>query len=645
MSFQERKDRPVFTFVGKNGAGKTSFFLAIMWALYGEKAIESYAENRPADKQAPKNNLDLMNSDVRENSARPSMRVSLIFEHNGLKHFLFRTVASKIPNPRSNRDLGSEDLKLTIGGKGKEEQYPQGVIDDILPADAFQFFFFDGEDVRRYSGATSSLTRDAIEQVLGIPEIRDARDDLERIQKKLLKQLQNDPGLSENLKRLSEGLSKAIDEHRQFTDTLATKKSELTQTREERIQKEARREELKDIAELNAQLKTIVNEYNRTKDSLDEVEKKRDELIRQLHYYLIRPKVRETLERFKQKSGTDDLSEQITVARTKISLLKDLQKPGTDKCYCGTPLEEMQRKYIQNLVLVYENQLLKLNEKAAKKTIPPIEEIQYVLGRLEGIQVDFRKHEETISKLRADLLELDDRKLQIQSKIKGSNVAEAVKVQELIEELAKKEGALEQEIRNLEELVSEAHERKARLEGLLRKAQYEQGIMSTISARQNLASQLVSALGWIVDKLSERKKELIIQNASKFFNGVASAEGWTGVSIENDYSIWLLDGKKRYILPSEGYKEIVALSFIYGLNKAANYKAPVVMDFVLGRLDSERQLAVVNSLHDFADQILVFLLDTEIQSEAVERRLGSISSSRYIIERSDGISKIQVAKS
>ena len=68
IPFPERKDKPLYTFVGKNGAGKTSLFLAMMWALYGEKAIDSYAANRPGDKQAPKNNFDLINSDVRETS-------------------------------------------------------------------------------------------------------------------------------------------------------------------------------------------------------------------------------------------------------------------------------------------------------------------------------------------------------------------------------------------------------------------------------------------------------------------------------------------------------------------------------------------------------------------------------------------------
>ena len=43
VKFPADSGKPVITFVGEGGSGKTSVFLAIIWALYGEKAIEAYA--------------------------------------------------------------------------------------------------------------------------------------------------------------------------------------------------------------------------------------------------------------------------------------------------------------------------------------------------------------------------------------------------------------------------------------------------------------------------------------------------------------------------------------------------------------------------------------------------------------------------
>lgn len=646
IEFVERAGRPLLTFVGENGSGKTSIFLAIIWALYGEDAIIRYNESRPNDKQAPKNNFDLINADVLENSPRPSMRVSLFFEHDATKYFLFRSVASKRPDPGSIRDLGPEVLSLRKGSAGKEESYPQGLINDILPLDAFQFFFFDGEDVRRYSGATSDKTRDAIEQVLGLPELRQARDDLNRVERKLLNQLQSQPDLDENIRRLTDGLKSALEESKNFSATLEVKRKDLSKISAERIEAEARREKLKDIAEYNAKLQQIKREIEVTKGDLAEAEGRRNQLVKQLPYFLMKSKVRETLEYFKKTAGTDDLSLQITLVQTRMGLLDELLNPDIDECYCGTELQDIHRKHLATLRNGYNRQLGELREKASKKTIPPIDEIQYVSGRLDSIYVDFAKHERTISELRADLLDLDDKMRAIEAKIKGTNIKEAVKVQELIENLREKEGGLKKEADNLKNQIDEIEARKIKLEGSLRKSQHTMGLMSTISARQQSASNLAIAFKWIIDELSKRKKEVIIENASTFFESAAAKEGWKGVTIDDNYSIWLLNNKGRRSLPSEGYKELVALSFIFGLNKAASYKAPVVMDFVLGRLDLERQFGVASNFDDFADQVIVFFLDTEIQSEPVQRKLDSLAAARYSIikDKTSGTSSIGVIK-
>ena len=124
-----------------------------------------------------------------------------------------------------------------------------------------------------------------------------------------------------------------------------------------------------------------------------------------------------------------------------------------------------------------------------------------------------------------------------------------------------------------------------------------------------------------------------MDNASEFFSAVTSGEDWKGIKIDDDYSIWLIDNKERSVLPAEGYKELVALSFIYGLNKAAAYNAPVLMDFVLGRLDEKHQKAVVSRLSDFSDQVLIFLLDSELNSPNVRKGLESIKSFDYYITK------------
>lgn len=643
VPLETRPNKPLLTFVGENSAGKTSIFLAVLWVLYGEKAILRYAESRPQDKQAPHNNFDLINSEVVASSPRPFMRVSLVFEHEGIPHYLFRTVSSKNAGPRSERDLQPEAISLRIGKSATDEHDPQGKIDDILPFDAFQFFFFDGEDVRRYSGATSNLTREAIEQVLGIPEIRDALDDFERIQRRLLQRMSQEEGIDETIKTITQALDTTIEELRRFSSTRDSKKKELAGVIGELATNEARRERLKGIAEFNAQLIDLKKESETTEHNLEEAILDRDQLVKDLPYSLIKPDLRRTLERLKRSVGADDLTQQIGVVRAKLTVLDELVSPKSKSCYCGTAIHQEHRRQFTVLKKTFAKELGELETLASKKTIPPIEDVDYVLGRIEGTNVDFKAHEKKITEFKADLIEYDDKIRAIESKIKGSNIEEAVKVQELIEKLREQKGSLTKEIENLDTLITEREERKERQEGMLRRQQYSKGVMSGIPARRELCGKVANSFGWIVEELIRRKRENIIKSASEFFKGVTDGGEWSGIKIDDDYSVWLVDSTGRQILPGEGYKEMVALSFIYGLNKAATYNAPVMMDFVLGRLDSKHQLGVAENLSDFSDQILAFFLDTEIQLDDVRTELHSLETSHFTIQRNakTGLSTIR----
>jgi len=642
IKFQNKNNKPLSIFTGENGAGKTSIYLAIVWALYGEDAILRFAETRKKDEQAPKNNFDLVNKDSIANGSG-FMRVSLVFEHDSEKYYLFRTVRSRTPSPKKNGDL-TEDLTLRRGASAKDENYPQGLVNDILPLDASQFFFFDGEDVRKYSGATSDDTEEAIERVLGIPEIREARVDVQKLDRKLLNQMGEEEAISDELRKVTQLLATAKDEYEGFTKTLNARRKELEKLNSELIHMEAKRESIKEIAELNANLKSLRTESDTTKRSYDELVEQRDALVKNLPFFLVAPKVREILDRFKKTAGTDDLSRQINALTSKVSLVDELLNESVKQCYCGTDLDSSHRSHLRHFKSSFEKQLLELREKSSRKTTPSIEEIQYVLGRIESINLDFGKYEQRINVLKLKLLELDDKVRETEAKIKGSNVKEAESIQDLIEKSRRKQGSLESEIRNLEGIVGEKGSLCQKLESSLGKNQLKQGKFSTISACHSLAEKLSSALDWIVDEMYAQKKDIIVENASRFFLNVAPKEGYKGINIEDNYSIWLLDKNGMREKPSEGYKELVALSFIYGLNKAASYNAPVVMDFVLGRLDSYRQLAVATNFRDFAEQIILLLLDTELMAEGVNTKLDSMAAQKCLISRNlkNGRSSVEV---
>ena len=631
ITFPEESKKPLLTFIGENGTGKTTVSLAMVWALYGEKAIRRYAEYRPMEEQVPRTDFDLINKDVVAKSPRPFMRVTLMFEHEGKRYTLRRRVSAKGANPDSNRDLKPDEVELLEQGKPTPEGYPEGIIEDILPFDASQFFFFDGEDVKRFSGASAKETETAIELVLGIPEIREARNDMTTVQKRMLARLMEEPNVTEIIKQLTHLLTHTKNEAKDLEYGLEAKRKDLKTTIDELTRAQVRRGELKEIADDSAQLKQVEADIEAVNRGISEVEDQEITLVSRLPYFLVVPQLRETLERFRKVSGTDELTKEIAVAEGRTVLLNELMLEP--QCLCGRDLEDREKRHILLLKQGIEGQLKELREKASKKTIPPIEEIAQVLGRLESVDVDFKELERKASGLRLRLIELDDKKLRLQERIKGSNVDEAVKVQTYIEQLLVKKTKLEGETQVLQDNLDSTLYNKSKYEDVLQKERRKLGGLSAHAAHEQLAGRLARAYDWMIGELSRKKQELIVKYASEYFDRVSGNGNWKGIEVDDNYSIWLIHPNGERVPPSAGWSELVALSLIYGLNKAASYEAPVVMDFVLGRLDSTRQLTLVNNLSDFANQIMILTLDSEIATSAVRNRLDQLSAAVYNVSR------------
>ena len=76
--------------------------------------------------------------------------------------------------------------------------------------------------------------------------------------------------------------------------------------------------------------------------------------------------------------------------------------------------------------------------------------------------------------------------------------------------------------------------------------------------------------------------------------------------------------------PSAGETQLAALSFIFGLNKYANYATTIVFDTVAGRLDLDNSRAQGEFFASLDDPIILLVHDGELQKlrEAIEEDIG-----------------------
>ena len=168
------RDRNVILVRASNDRGKTTLFRAIKYALYGEHGMQasSWINFQAAAR------------------GDGEMYVEIRFEHGGRNYRLRRSVrfhqtemGMDIATRGSPRvELFDEDGPVEEGGSRDAHK---DRIDGMLPMDASQFFFFDGEEIQKYIGGQSVSVEDAIKKVLGIKELFNAKEDMEEIKTRI----------------------------------------------------------------------------------------------------------------------------------------------------------------------------------------------------------------------------------------------------------------------------------------------------------------------------------------------------------------------------------------------------------------------------------------------------------------------------
>lgn len=168
-------ERNISILYADNDVGKSCFFSAILFCLYGPKDSDDLK--------------DLINVNAQSEKCYHAA-VSLFVENGSDKIEISRTIdlRGKLEATPSSKDfkctleLIKNDVPLS-----SEEDEKADFINSLVHQDASQYFFFDGEKINDYSTASGSQYKDAIARVLGIKEVDNAVEDLGLLKKEFEK--------------------------------------------------------------------------------------------------------------------------------------------------------------------------------------------------------------------------------------------------------------------------------------------------------------------------------------------------------------------------------------------------------------------------------------------------------------------------
>ena len=167
-------DQPGVTVVyGDNMRGKTSLMNAIRYAFFGE--VQGHGERTRGILSAC--NRDLVKA------GKYGFTVGLSLRYEGADFGLMRAVAPKVAVPQSDEDF-TTTVAVRRGGVVLGPADRMALLRGMLPKDVARFFLFDGELLDQYAELLISESdagrtiSEAIEHILGVPVLRDARDHL-----------------------------------------------------------------------------------------------------------------------------------------------------------------------------------------------------------------------------------------------------------------------------------------------------------------------------------------------------------------------------------------------------------------------------------------------------------------------------------
>lgn len=626
--------RPVTVVGGLNGAGKTSFLEGIQIALFGSNAPFLKAEKRKY--------TSYLRSAVHAGKSKASeAQLTLEFTLKGSDGDEQYVVDRKWELTGSNS--ANEELTITVNGhfdRMLTDVWPE-YVENIVPPRLAPLFFFDGEQVERYAKpeATSQVLSIGLKALLGLDLIDQTNRDAATLrgqQRRKIKGDNNVQPVDETLaviKDLEAEKSRCVQEAGSLQNQLFQAQKILAKV-EQALQRRG--------GDLYEQRELINEKHQVLKSDLLEIRTQLRELAAEdLPLSLIRP----LLEQANEQATAEDSAKN---SRLLLKVLDERDRKLLEVLEEGSP-ESVQtaRAFVAEDIALRRREVddvdtyLGLSTSAqASLTGVVKDDLNRAKGRLDSILEQLEATEFDRAHLIKQMEMIPD-EATIGDLLRRRSVAE----KELVE--------IKRQIDRNQERIASFEYNLARTKSRFDKMLREQLAKDTEALEAN---RVVEFSFLVQEKLKAFKKSLTKKYISTIekeilgsFNQLCRKEAFVNtVEINADsLELMLIDSGGESINPdklSAGERQLLVISILWGLARAANSPIPFVIDTPLGRLDSTHREKLIRNFFSVAGhQVVLLSTDEEIDSRWKKELEPAISHSYLLeydhIERSTKISK------
>jgi DNA sulfur modification protein DndD len=646
IEFAQGSDgKNVTIIIGDNGTGKTTFAQAFFWCMYGETEFSD------------KNMLNKLVAAEMKPGQESKVQVTLKLTHGNVSYTLMREQTYR--KDYSNRIKGDNTVfDIAIKDANGNTSYVkktlcEGEVKSILPKELSRYFFFDGERIEKMSkdistGKKATDFAEAVKGLLGLNAMFSAIQHFNpRIKNSVINSYESSYSAGSNTKiqeytrtiehckeeisRIDVRLEELENQIEQATSRKAEKVEEIKQYAEGEELQRQKEKLLQRIETAKASRSTVIKEISRSFNANMSSFFSASLILRSLNFL----------------SGKDFAGKDIPFmhAKTIEYLLK--QKV----CICGTHLDEGSVPYnkVKELIDFLPPQSISTTISDFKK------ESKRRANSRQDLFSDVRDKLAVISKQDEDLIELNDDLHAIEGKLSGGDVRGKVR-------------AINSEIQLCDQTIKKSQTERDQL--LIKKGGFEKEAGRADTERRNLTllddkNKKIEIYKAYAERIYKELQAVYVSSEAEIRRKLETTineifktiyEGGLSLTIDEKYHISVYaDDYDGDVETSTAQSISVIFAFITGIIKMAreNRNAtdedakllssepyPLVMDAPLSAFDKRRIKTVCESLPNTAEQVIIFIKDTD--GELAEEYMGDKIGSRHHFDKKNEFETILV---
>lgn len=646
IEFAQGSDgKNVTIIIGDNGTGKTTFAQAFFWCMYGETEFSD------------KNMLNKLVAAEMKPGQESKVQVTLKLTHGNVSYTLMREQTYR--KDYSNRIKGDNTVfDIAIKDANGNTSYVkktlcEGEVKSILPKELSRYFFFDGERIEKMSkdistGKKATDFAEAVKGLLGLNAMFSAIQHFNpRIKNSVINSYESSYSAGSNTKiqeytrtiehckeeisRIDVRLEELENQIEQATSRKAEKVEEIKQYAEGEELQRQKEKLLQRIETAKASRSTVIKEISRSFNANMSSFFSASLILRSLNFL----------------SSKDFAGKDIPFmhAKTIEYLLK--QKV----CICGTHLDEGSVPYnkVKELIDFLPPQSISTTISDFKK------ESKRRANSRQDLFSDVRDKLAVISKQDEDLIELNDDLHAIEGKLSGGDVRGKVR-------------AINSEIQLCDQTIKKSQTERDQL--LIKKGGFEKEAGRADTERRNLTllddkNKKIEIYKAYAERIYKELQAVYVSSEAEIRRKLETTineifktiyEGGLSLTIDEKYHISVYaDDYDGDVETSTAQSISVIFAFITGIIKMAreNRNAtdedakllssepyPLVMDAPLSAFDKRRIKTVCESLPNTAEQVIIFIKDTD--GELAEEYMGDKIGSRHHFDKKNEFETILV---